>query len=241
MLHDIAASGAGTSGCSPVHFYTFPPMSVLKHGIEALKRKYMPRVATGESVMAFSVTEPNAGTDTSRIQTRAKLKGRPLRRQRPQGLEYERSARGPHPAAGPHGWPSVSSMSAYASTWSGSSTTTPVRSWQTSPTFAPAANQSATGVGVLGDPPARAIGYLVAPPQSHALPRPRADHLDAELGVRRHARAEPRAHRPLLEHEAPWSLAVDPQTRGSLALQPPRSPNRGCRGHRRNSGERSAT
>jgi alkylation response protein AidB-like acyl-CoA dehydrogenase len=32
MLHDIAASGAGTSGCSPIHFYTFPPMPVLKHG-----------------------------------------------------------------------------------------------------------------------------------------------------------------------------------------------------------------
>jgi len=24
MLHDIAASGAGTSGCSPIHFYCFP-------------------------------------------------------------------------------------------------------------------------------------------------------------------------------------------------------------------------
>jgi acyl-CoA dehydrogenase len=75
MLHDIAASGAGTSGCSPIHFYTFPPMPVLKHGTEALKRKYMPRVATGEIVMAFGVTEPNAGTDTSRIQTRAELRG----------------------------------------------------------------------------------------------------------------------------------------------------------------------
>jgi alkylation response protein AidB-like acyl-CoA dehydrogenase len=75
MLHDIAASGAGTSGCSPIHFYTFPPMPVLKHGTEALKRKYMPRVATGEIVMSFGVTEPNAGTDTSRIQTRAELRG----------------------------------------------------------------------------------------------------------------------------------------------------------------------
>jgi alkylation response protein AidB-like acyl-CoA dehydrogenase len=75
MLHDIAASGAGTSGCSPIHFYTFPPMPVLKHGTEALKRKYMPRVATGEIVMSFGVTEPNAGTDTSRLQTRAELRG----------------------------------------------------------------------------------------------------------------------------------------------------------------------
>ena len=75
MLHDIAASGAGTSGCSPIHFYCFPPMPVMKHGTEALKRKYLPRVATGEIVMSFGVTEPNAGTDTSRIQTRAALEG----------------------------------------------------------------------------------------------------------------------------------------------------------------------
>src|SRR2546421_12936817 len=75
MLHDIAASGAGTSGCSPIHFYCFPPMPVIKHGSETLKRKYLPRIATGEIVMSFGVTEPNAGTDTSRIQTRAEAKG----------------------------------------------------------------------------------------------------------------------------------------------------------------------
>jgi acyl-CoA dehydrogenase len=75
MLHDIAASGAGTSGCSPIHFYCFPPMPVMKHGTEALKQKYLPRVATGEIVMSFGVTEPNAGTDTSRIQTRAERQG----------------------------------------------------------------------------------------------------------------------------------------------------------------------
>jgi len=71
MLHDIAASGAGTSGCSPIHFYCFPPMPVIKHGTEGMKTKYLPRMATGEIVMSFGVTEPNAGTDTSRIQTRA--------------------------------------------------------------------------------------------------------------------------------------------------------------------------
>ncbi len=75
MLHDIAASGAGTSGCSPIHFYTFPPMPVIKHGSETLKRKVLPRIATGEIIMSFGVTEPNAGTDTSRIQTRAEDKG----------------------------------------------------------------------------------------------------------------------------------------------------------------------
>ena len=71
LLHEICAAGAGTSGASPIHFYMFPPMPVIKHGSAALKPKYLPRVSTGEIVMSFGVTEPNAGTDTSRIQTRA--------------------------------------------------------------------------------------------------------------------------------------------------------------------------
>jgi len=50
-------------------------MPVIKHGSEELKRRYLPRIATGEIVMSFGVTEPNAGTDTSRIQTRADRHG----------------------------------------------------------------------------------------------------------------------------------------------------------------------
>src|SRR5499433_634755 len=75
MLHEICASGAGTSGASPIHFYVFPPTPVIKYGTEAMKRKHLPPICTGETVMAFGVTEPNAGTDTSRIQTRAEHRG----------------------------------------------------------------------------------------------------------------------------------------------------------------------
>src|SRR5258706_12563741 len=75
MLHEICAAGAGTSGASPVHFYMFPPMPLIKHGTEDLKRRMLPRCATGEIIMSFGVTEPNAGTDTSRIQTVAERKG----------------------------------------------------------------------------------------------------------------------------------------------------------------------
>ena len=75
MLHEICAAGAGTTGASPVHFYLFPPMPIVKHGSEALKRAYLPAMATGDIVMSFGVTEPNAGTDTSRIQTRAERRG----------------------------------------------------------------------------------------------------------------------------------------------------------------------
>src|SRR5262245_52698213 len=75
ILHEICAAGAGTSGASPIHFYMFPPMPVIKHGDEALKRRVLPGIARGEIVMSFGVTEPNAGTDTSRIETRAAARG----------------------------------------------------------------------------------------------------------------------------------------------------------------------
>ena len=75
LLHEICAAGAGTTGASPIHFYVFPPMPVVKHGSAALKERYLPAIARGDCVMSFGVTEPNAGTDTSRIETRAERQG----------------------------------------------------------------------------------------------------------------------------------------------------------------------
>jgi alkylation response protein AidB-like acyl-CoA dehydrogenase len=75
LLHEICAAGAGTSGASPIHFYLFPPLPLVKHGSAGLKERYLPRIATGEIVMSFGVTESNAGSDTSRIQTRAERHG----------------------------------------------------------------------------------------------------------------------------------------------------------------------
>jgi acyl-CoA dehydrogenase len=71
MLSEIAASGAGTGGASAIHFYIFPPGPILHHGSEEMKRKFLPQLASGEMLMAFGVTEPDAGVDTSRITTRA--------------------------------------------------------------------------------------------------------------------------------------------------------------------------
>ncbi|MFI9412413.1 acyl-CoA dehydrogenase family protein [Nocardia gamkensis] len=71
MLGEISASGAGMSGGSAIHFYVFPPAPVVKYGSEAMKREYLPKLASGEMLMAFGVTEPTAGVDTSRIKTKA--------------------------------------------------------------------------------------------------------------------------------------------------------------------------
>jgi len=75
LLHAIGRSGAGTSGASAIHFYIFPLTPVIRHGSEYLKQTYLPRAARGELLCAFGVTEPTAGTDTSRIETRAERSG----------------------------------------------------------------------------------------------------------------------------------------------------------------------
>ncbi len=71
LLNEVAASGAGASGASALHFYVFPAMPIVRHGSDEMKKRVLPEVAKGELLMAFGVTEPNAGIDTSRVQTRA--------------------------------------------------------------------------------------------------------------------------------------------------------------------------
>ncbi len=75
ILHAICLSGAGTSGASPVHFFMFPPAPVVHFGSEAMKKACLPRIASGELMLAFGVTEPTAGSDTSRITTWAERRG----------------------------------------------------------------------------------------------------------------------------------------------------------------------
>jgi alkylation response protein AidB-like acyl-CoA dehydrogenase len=49
--------------------------TLLKFGTEAQKRFFLPRVASGDMIFAFSLTEPNAGSDAAAIQTRAVADG----------------------------------------------------------------------------------------------------------------------------------------------------------------------
>ena len=50
--------------------------TLLRHGSEDQKRRYLPQIARGElRLQAFAVTEPNSGSEATRIQTRAVRKG----------------------------------------------------------------------------------------------------------------------------------------------------------------------
>ena len=75
VLEEVAASGAAMNGCSALHLSIFGMNPVVKHGTEAMRAEYLPRVAAGELHVAFGVTEPDAGTDTTAITTRARLEG----------------------------------------------------------------------------------------------------------------------------------------------------------------------
>ncbi len=73
VLEEIQRSGANGAAC---HAQMYTMGTVLRHCNEAQKRKYLPKIATGElRLQAFGVTEPSAGTDTSSIRTNAVRKG----------------------------------------------------------------------------------------------------------------------------------------------------------------------
>ena len=46
---------------------------ILMDGTEAQKREFLPRVASGELIMSFALTEPDAGSDSAAVKTRAEL------------------------------------------------------------------------------------------------------------------------------------------------------------------------
>lgn len=73
VVEEVAASGAAMNGASAIHLSIFGMGPVVKHGSDELRSRVLPRVASGELHVAFGVTEPDAGTDTSRITTRATL------------------------------------------------------------------------------------------------------------------------------------------------------------------------
>lgn len=71
VLSEVAASGAAMNGCSALHLTIFGLEPVVRFGTERLQNAFLPRAAAGDLHVAFGVTEPDAGTDTSRIATRA--------------------------------------------------------------------------------------------------------------------------------------------------------------------------
>lgn len=71
VLEEVAASGACMNGASAIHLSIFGMHPVVLHGSEEMRQRFLPSVADGSLHVAFGVTEPDAGTDTTKITTRA--------------------------------------------------------------------------------------------------------------------------------------------------------------------------
>jgi acyl-CoA dehydrogenase len=73
IMEEVSRSG-GNAGCCHGQMYNMN--TLLRNGSEAQKKKYLPQIAAGKLRMqAMGVTEPTAGTDTTKIKTVAVKKG----------------------------------------------------------------------------------------------------------------------------------------------------------------------
>ena len=73
ILEEIHRSGGNAAAC---HAQMYTMGTILRHGNDAQKQKYLPEIAEGKlRLQAFGVTEPTSGTDTSALRTTARLEG----------------------------------------------------------------------------------------------------------------------------------------------------------------------
>ncbi len=73
ILEEIQHAGANSGAC---HAQMYIMGTVLRHGSDAQKARYLPKIASGElRLQAFGVTEPTSGTDTTALRTTARRAG----------------------------------------------------------------------------------------------------------------------------------------------------------------------
>ncbi|MFE7740694.1 acyl-CoA dehydrogenase family protein [Nocardia sp. NPDC057455] len=75
LAEEVSRSGGGMNAASSIHMSIFGMHPVVVHGCEDLKRRTLPRIASGDLHVCFGVTEPGAGLDTPRITTFARRDG----------------------------------------------------------------------------------------------------------------------------------------------------------------------
>lgn len=73
VMEEINRSGGNAGAC---HGQMYNMGTLLRHGSKAQKELYLPKIASGEwRLQSMGVTEPTAGTDTTKIRTTAVKKG----------------------------------------------------------------------------------------------------------------------------------------------------------------------
>src|SRR2546430_12432195 len=73
ILEEVNRSGGNAGAC---HAQMYTMGTLLRHGSEAQKREFLPKIASGElRLQAFGVSEPTTGSDTTQLKTVAVRKG----------------------------------------------------------------------------------------------------------------------------------------------------------------------
>ena len=73
IMEEINRSGGNSGAC---HGQMYNMNTLIRHGSEEQRQKYLPKIATGElRLQSMGVTEPTTGTDTTKIKTTAVRKG----------------------------------------------------------------------------------------------------------------------------------------------------------------------
>ena len=75
LMQAISQSGAGNGGVSSVSLGIFGLNPVVRFGSAEQKARMLPPIIRRDDIACFGVTEPNTGLDTTRLKTRAVLKG----------------------------------------------------------------------------------------------------------------------------------------------------------------------
>ena len=93
IVEELSRGWISISGVVNTHF--IGSYLLMKFGTEEQRQKYLPRMATGEIRAAFSLSEPELGSDVQAIKTSAKKRRRRhVRDQRPEDVGHERPALG---------------------------------------------------------------------------------------------------------------------------------------------------
>ena len=72
MMHAVTQGGGGFSAASTIHLNLFGPHAIVVHGTDEQKTRWLKPLIEGREKACFGVTEPNAGLDTSNIETFAR-------------------------------------------------------------------------------------------------------------------------------------------------------------------------
>ncbi|WP_144137647.1 acyl-CoA dehydrogenase family protein [Paraburkholderia sp. BCC1884] len=73
IMEEINRAGGNSGAC---HGQMYNMGTLLRHGSEEQKRRYLPKIASGDlRLQSMGVTEPSTGTDTTRIKTTAERRG----------------------------------------------------------------------------------------------------------------------------------------------------------------------